>query len=137
MKVFFDTAPFIYYLEDSEKFGGQVEELFEEYQSSGATLITSVISQMEYSVQPYRQEKGILVDQFLELLNDLSIQVFPIDRGIAEQAARLRAKYQSLKGMDALQIATAIECGCHIFYTNDKKLGQIKEVGIVVLSQAD
>lgn len=37
-------------------------------------------------------------------------------------------RYKNFKAMDALQIATAIVSGCDMFFTNDKKLRQEKEL---------
>ncbi len=43
----------------------------------------------------------------------------------AGEAYELRAKYQFLKGMDAFQLAIAINENCDQFVTNDKKLEKV------------
>ena len=37
--------------------------------------------------------------------------------------------------MDALQLATAIETGCDMFYTNDRKLKQIDEINVITVDE--
>jgi predicted nucleic acid-binding protein len=53
---------------------------------------------------------------------------------VAECAAELRAKYQSLRTPDAQQLAAAIEYGCSHFITNDKRLRKVTEIRILVLA---
>ena len=56
-----------------------------------------------------------------------------INDAIAEQAAKIRAKYKGVKLGDALQLASSIECGCNYFLTNDSRLKQVVEVNVVYL----
>ena len=57
-----------------------------------------------------------------------------ISTAIAERAGRLRGKYPSIKTMDAIQISAALEIKSDAIRTNDKKLKQIDEIEIVMLS---
>ena len=63
----------------------------------------------------------------------MNISVEEVDQKVAETAYKLRAKYDFLKGMDALQISVAIEKECDQFLTNDKKLTKISEVKILLV----
>ena len=58
-----------------------------------------------------------------------------ITEQVAEKAAFVRAKYQSIKLADALQIAASLECNCDVFFTNDKQLKQITEIKVVYLGE--
>lgn len=58
-----------------------------------------------------------------------------ISAGVAGGAAFVRAKYQSIKLADALQIAASLECNCDVFFTNDKQLKQITEIKVVYLGE--
>ena len=51
----------------------------------------------------------------------------------AELAGKLRGKYRSLKALDALRIAVAINLGVDVFLTNDLKLGSIEEIQTLIL----
>ena len=54
---------------------------------------------------------------------------------MARKAFKLRAKYDFLKSMDALQISVALEKNCDQFLTNDKKLKKVSELQIVIIEE--
>ncbi|MEL6536134.1 MAG: PIN domain-containing protein [Bacteroidota bacterium] len=132
--MFLDTSVFIYYLEDHPVYATRVEERLNDAIEEGITLVTSVITLMEFSVQPNKLGKAGLIRDFHFLLKSLGILLQDIDIEIAGIAGFLRAKYPSLKSMDGLQIATAIHSDCRFFLTNDKRLSSITEIGIQLLS---
>lgn len=47
----------------------------------------------------------------------------------------IRSQYKYFKGMDALQIATAITSRCDLFFTNDKQLRQVKEIPSITVDE--
>jgi predicted nucleic acid-binding protein len=61
---------------------------------------------------------------------------FPIDEVVADKAAELRARY-NLTLTDAFQLAVAIRAECDAFLTNDSDLKRVKEIPVIVLSEAD
>ena len=60
-------------------------------------------------------------------------QIIEPNRAITKIAAKLRAKYKGLKGMDAIHIATSIYYNCDIFLTNDAQLKQVSEANILLV----
>jgi len=60
-------------------------------------------------------------------------QIIEPNRAITKTAAKLRAKYKGLKGMDAIHIATSIYYNCDIFLTNDAQLKQVSEANILLV----
>lgn len=76
-----------------------------------------------------------LIQDFEMFLQTLDFNLATISLSIAKTAYKLRAKYSFLKGMDSLQVATAMELGCDSFFTNDKKLASVKEISVVVVSE--
>ena len=134
MKIFIDTAPFIYLIENNPEFGKKAKKFISESIVSGNQLKTSVISLMEFGVKPERDEKVQVIIKFEELLEKLNIEYVPIDKEVAKEGYKLRAKYKFLKGMDALQLGAAIRSNCLKFLTNDKPLKKIKEIEIVLLT---
>ncbi|MBK8492958.1 MAG: PIN domain-containing protein [Saprospirales bacterium] len=92
-----------------------------------------MITLMEYGVMPEKKGRQELILQFAELLQLMNISIEVVDQQVAETAYKLRAKYDFLKGMDALQISVAIEKHCDQFLTNDKKLQKISEVKILLV----
>ena len=133
-RVFLDTSIFIYFFEDNEKFGDKVDNFFAYCLQSNVEFVSSIITHMEFCVRPYELKKYKLIDKFQQFLKDLNIHLFDVDFRIADLASRLRGKHKALKGMDAIQIATAIYSNCDTFVTNDKKLKDINEIKINLIS---
>ena len=133
MKTFIDTSPFIYLVENNPVFVDRIRSFFIDALNDDHGLITSVITIMEFNVMPQRKGRHELILQFEEFLHMMNISVEEIDQKVAETAYKLRAKYDFLKGMDALQISVAIEKECDQFLTNDKRLTKISEVKILLV----
>jgi predicted nucleic acid-binding protein len=63
-------------------------------------------------------------------LFDLSL--IPLDSDVAEEAARLRARY-GLMTPDAIQLASAIKGGARGYVTNDHTHRRVAELEVLVL----
>jgi predicted nucleic acid-binding protein len=59
-----------------------------------------------------------------------------IDDAAADQAARLRAKYQLLTP-DAIQLAMAVNAGFQVFLTNDRGLQRVTEIRVLILDDLE
>lgn len=55
-----------------------------------------------------------------------------IDRNVAVESAKLRAKYK-IKTPDAIQLTSGLINGAKAFITNDGNLKKVKEIKIIVL----
>ncbi len=136
MKIFIDTAPFIYLIEEHPAFAEKVKEYFIDRFKSGDEFVTSVVTLSEFSVKPIRDQRLELIVQLKDFIEHTGIDVLPISLSRAELAAKLRGKHQSLKGrMDAFQVAVAIDEGCEKFLTNDKDLVKLDELEVVLVSE--
>lgn len=127
-KVFLDTTPLIYFLDDDIHFGLKTRQIFEEILYNDRLLLTSVLTCMEYLVHPYRTNNQAKIKAYADFLNDCHIPVLSINLEIATRAAQIRAAYKDFKSLDALQLATACAYGCDAFLTNDKQLRQFREI---------
>lgn len=76
-----------------------------------------------------------LIARYQDLLDRLGIPLVHVNQAVADKAAALRAKYDFLKAMDALQLAVAIESDCDRFITNDKGLLRFQELHVLTLDQ--
>ena len=133
-RIFLDTAPLIYLLEDHPEFCHRVSDFLADAWQEDAVLQTSVLTFSEYCVQPLRKQEQHLVQGMEEWLINFDVSLTPITRSIALAAARLRAKYTFLQGIDALQLAAAQEVQADIFYTNDRKLQRVEELRVVLVT---
>ncbi|MEL7123639.1 MAG: PIN domain-containing protein [Bacteroidota bacterium] len=130
MKIFFDTAPFIYLIENHPEFAIKVKTLISNAIINGDQLVTSVVTISEFGVKPTRDNRIDLIEKFDQLLSRLNVEILVIDQSAAKKAYELRAKYKFLKGMDAFQVALSLNSKCNQFVTNDKKLKSITEIDI-------
>ena len=110
-RVFLDTTPLIYFLDDDPHFGDRTRLILEEILSSGRDVVSSVITCTEYLVYPYRTDNRQKIDAFFEFIGDCGVDLYGIDVDIARRAAEIRAEYRDFKAMDALQLAAAVHAG--------------------------
>lgn len=127
-RVFVDTAPIIYYLENSPLYSEVIKRFFTTCIEKNIQVVTSAITIEEYLVYPYSSGQMDFVDNFKRFLDYMNVEIIDINSDIAEQAFKLRGQYKGFKAMDALQISSAIASGCDMFFTNDKQLRQEKEI---------
>ena len=131
--VFFDTSPLIYYLDGIEPFASKVEKYLLSAMDENSSLYTSTITDMEYLVYPYRKNNLVKISAYKSFLANAHFMKVGINEKMAETAAQIRAKYSGIKSMDALQLASAIICGCNVFLTNDKQLRQVDEIQVLLV----
>ena len=134
-KVFLDTAPLIYFLDEDIRFGGKMRAILESILNSGKRLITSSVTCEEYLVYPYRTANQEKADVFFEFTDDCHIDIIPITVEIAKRAAAVRSRFPHFKGMDALQLAAAVTAGCDVFLTNDKQLRQFRDIHCITVEE--
>ncbi len=127
-RVFIDTAPIIYFLENSPLHMESMEKFFSRCLKNHIQIVTSTLTIEEYLVLPYSDGKMEYVDNFKRFIEYMDIEVVDIDAAIAERGAKIRGQYKNFKAMDALQIAAAVVRKCDMFFTNDKQLRQEKEL---------
>lgn len=131
--VFIDTAPFIYFIENSSRYHQIVKPVISLIDSCKAKGITSTITLLEVLVQPAREGKRKVAEQYKAILLDsVGLTTLEISHQISEKAAYLRAKH-NLRTPDALQIAAALVAKADYFLTNDATLKKVKEIKVLIL----
>ena len=134
-RLFLDTAPVIYYVEQNPRYVPLVDEIFDRIDSGSLPAVTSPVTLAECLVVPHRLGQVNAQQDFLDLVvSGSGITFRPLDDAIAYQAAELRARY-GLSLTDAFQIATALASGCDAFLTNDLTLKRVTELTILVLEE--
>ncbi len=134
-RVFLDTAPLIYYIEENQRYSSVLNKLFLDNSKGEFLFQTSVITLLEVLVLPMRQNEIQLVEQYQNILcNSPSIDIFDLNVEIAKQAASYRAKY-GMKTPDSIQVATAVYASADYFLTNDIQLKAVKEIEVLVLDE--
>ena len=127
-RIFFDTAPIIYFLDKSPLYFDKMKQFLFKTANENSQFYTSVITDMEYVVEPYKGNNQKKIDNYYSFQSFLDIKKIDINTEIASYAGMLRGKYEFLKGLDSLQIAAAHFYDCDYFVTNDKQLLQVNEI---------
>ena len=136
-RIFLDTAPVIYFVEQNPDYLEQSQAVFSRLDEGKITAVVSPITLSECLVVPYRLENAEVAQVFTDLLvNSESVLFYPIDEITADKAADLRARY-NLTLTDAFQLAIAIQAECDAFLTNDTDLKRVTEIPIIVLSEEE
>lgn len=134
-KIFLDTAPIVYYLENNELYYSRMKKFWKIYEDYD--YITSAVTITEYLTYPYQQNNLKQINVFNDFIDGMDIEIKSINKTIAEKAAQIRAEYKFFKTMDALQLATACVSGCDLFLTNDKQLKQFKEIKCLTVEELE
>ena len=134
-RLFLDTAPIIYYVENHPNYYELTQVIFDGIDEGLLLGVTSPISLSECLVYPYKLGLIALAQDFIYLIVDgKNINFVLIDEDIGNLAAQMRARY-NLSLTDALQIATAIQSNCDAFLTNDLQLKRVNELSILGISE--
>jgi predicted nucleic acid-binding protein len=128
----FDADVLIYAGIPNHSLGRRVAALFDSAPVTGAVRhagVGSVLLVPELLSKPLRDEDASAVTTLSGFLVRLDLR--PVDRAIAAQAAVLGAQYR-LRAPDATHLATAINMGAHRFITNNGRDfdPSIKEIDI-------
>lgn len=134
-RLFLDTAPVIYFVEQHPQYFPLVREVFEQLRNTPLIGLVSPITLAECLVQPYRLGQTELQQEFIELMTDNNnIEFMPFAKEtLAIDTAQIRARY-NLQLPDAFQIAVALAAGCDAFLTNDITFKRITELQVLVLN---
>jgi predicted nucleic acid-binding protein len=134
-RLFFDTAPIIYYIEKHPDFGDGMDDLIRQAYVSRHVWVTSFVSWIEALTLPRRERNSDLekiYKAWLEQTPFLSvIQSNPL---VMRQAVHFRAEY-GLKTPDAIQLATAQVCRADAVITNDQDWKRVREMNVITLDE--
>ena len=135
IRVFIDTAPFIYFFEGNYDLSIKSRDVLFYLLNGNYEIYTSYITEVEIKVMPQRNKqinKLITMDNFFEefAINELNI-------GIREYktALDIRAEYAFIKLIDAFQLSIALNAKCDYFLTNDKELKKFKQIKVVLIDE--
>ena len=133
--LFLDTAPVIYYIEENSRYWAVLDPFFDLIYDGSLIAVTSPVTLAECLVHPYIEAQTQLQQQFTNLIvRTNNITFMPIDQNMAQHAGQLRAKY-NIELPDAFQVAVALAAECEALLTNDRRLGRVTELQVLVLDE--
>ncbi|MBI5479425.1 MAG: type II toxin-antitoxin system VapC family toxin [Deltaproteobacteria bacterium] len=135
-RLFLDTAPVIYYVENVSPHRALMDALVQRCQGGTLRFVTSPITLAECLVLPLRRGNRPLAESFQRVITrGAATEYAGIDR-VAELAAGLRATL-NLTLTDAFQAACATTAGCEAFLTNDHDLKRVSGLRVLVLDELE
>lgn len=127
-RVFVDTAPFIYVLEDHPEFADRFIGLFEAAAQARIDILVSAITIAEVLTGPASAGLAALGKRYEKAL--CQYEVVPVTAPVASLAALLRLRYR-LRLPDAMQLACALEAGAHALVTHDRNFRAVKDLPVL------
>lgn len=136
-RLFLDTAPVVYYIENVPGFVEKVRPIFDAIDQGQLVAVVSPITVSECLVLPLRRGLSAVQQTYMRILLGGENTVFTaIDDACAFQAADIRARY-NISLLDAMQFAVALREGCQALLTNDKILRRVAEVRVIVVDELE
>jgi len=129
MRVYLDSAPIIYLVEDVVPYASALEG---QLSVPGTVQVCSDLTRLECRVKPIRDGEPALLAAFDRYFADVIAEVVPLVPQVIDQATLLRARY-AVSTPDALHLAAAIFGGCDLFLTNDHRLARCVEIPVRVV----
>src|SRR5258708_4570585 len=130
--VYLDACCFIYLVEGQPAWRSAVDGPLRTLGPS-ATIVTSQLSRLECRTKPMRDRNSALLARYDALFAASRVALRDLTAAVVDGATHLRATY-GFKSPDALQLASAVECGAAAFWTGDASLARCLEVPVVVIS---
>lgn len=130
MKVYLDTAPLIYAVEEVSPWAALVQARIG---VAGVQVVTSDLAVLECRVRPLRLGQQDVIQNFDRFFEEGLTELIPLSQAVMLKAAELRATHAWLRTPDAIHLAAALASGCDVFLTNDQRLGRCTEIPVEVL----
>ena len=133
-RVYFDTNPIIYYLEQVQPFYEIACPFFESIGMSEIQAYTSEFTLAEILIKPMRENTIPLIQDIKDFILDPDlISLTKTHRELFLKAAEFGGQY-GLRSADSIHFVSAIENHCHFFVTNDKKFKSQSGTQVIILN---
>nr|WP_318693498.1 PIN domain-containing protein [uncultured Treponema sp.] len=117
-KIYFDTTPLIYFLDDEKPFSDKIVNFILNHQGEDNHFLTSSITDTEYLVFPFRMQNFEKIAAYETFLQDFNFQIVEPNRSITKKSRRNTGKIQRHK-----RNGFHSSCNKHLFqlrYFSDK-----------------
>ena len=130
MRIYIDTSPIIYYIENTPALGAKVSARIN---APGEVLVSSDLAWMETLVLPFQAGNTGLVQDFDDFFTVRVNEMVALSSQIFRNAATIRAQY-GFKTPDAIHLAAAVDAHCDVFLTNDLQLRRFTGITVEVVT---
>jgi predicted nucleic acid-binding protein len=129
MRVYLDTAPVIYTVEDVPIYAQAVDDFLA---VPKIERMASDLTRMECRLKPLRDSDLDLLEDFDHYFKEIVSEIISLSREVIDRATEIRAKYE-FKTPDAIHLAAACVSKCDVFFTNDYRLDRFQEIRVEVI----
>ena len=133
-RVYFDTNPFIYFIEQHDHFYQAVKPFFQMIQAETLIACTSDFTLTELLIKPHRQQEMEIIQAVHALLLDSNkFEMLECKQAVFLEAAKLGGT-TTLRTPDAIHVACAVLNQCDFFITNDQRIRSVGEMKVLQIS---
>ena len=133
MLVYLDAVICIYFVEGAQPFKARADARMAQLKAAGDRPAVSDLTWLECRVGPLALGDGKTLADMEAFLNGADVTRVPMPFAVYDRASRLRAAHRFKLG-DALHLTAAVEAGCGVFLTNDKRLSACPDIPVEVLA---
>ena len=90
-RLYIETAPFIYFIENRPMYAEKMESIFKVIYGQSISVSSSSITITETLVKPIQAKDELLKQHYLDFLNTRPITLYSVQAQIAQIAAEVRA----------------------------------------------
>ncbi|NKB70188.1 MAG: PIN domain-containing protein [Candidatus Latescibacteria bacterium] len=126
MRLYLDTAPVIYVVEQVDEYADSIDERLNQ---PDTVLITSQLTQLECRVKPVREANAELLRDYDEFFEEAVEEIVALSCAVIDRATHIRAHF-NFKTPDAIHLAAAVEAKCEMFLTNDNTLTRFADLKV-------
>lgn len=131
-RVYLDSNIFIYLVEGERRYVDAATRVFEQIASAGAMAVTNEITIAECLWGPAKAGARTIFARYEAIFASEDILLTPLDGVLARRAA-VHGGRIGLKLIDAVHHVSAIDSGCRLFVSNDRRFRSSDELPIVAL----
>lgn len=133
MRVYLDSVFVVYLIEGFPIFQAAARARWDRLKVDGDQAVITDLTLLECCVKPLRDGSPARVAAFEAFHFGPDVLRFPLTAAIFAEAARIRASFRY--GLaDSLHLAAAVEAGCGLFLTNDRRLSHFPGLAVEVIS---
>lgn len=130
MRIYLDTAPVIYAVEQVPLYSAAVDQRLSDPQ---IVKIASSLTRLECRVKPLREGNDELLKDYDDFFQGVLAELVVLSHEVMERATEIRARH-GFKTPDAIHLAAAVVNGCDVFLTNDAQLQQFTEISVEIVT---
>ena len=129
MRVYLDTAPVIYLVEEVPNYAELVDR---RVSVADVIQVASDLTRMACRVKPLREGNTALLQDYDDYFAEVVEETVVLSRAVTDRATDIRARY-GFRTPDALHLAAAVVSGCDVFLTNDYRLNRFPDIAMDVI----